>query len=371
MDSATVPTQSPSLITTALVVVTILFPIISAVAIWLRVVARLQSKQPFYADDYCIFVSWWLSLALSILVWIYAGKSGINFYNVDFLTGTEASLELIYISSVYVQWPLAVVKISVLLFYKRIFSTPIFKTVCWCAIGLIGTWGILFFILVLVQIDPVAFPLTQVSLRFNDTAFGLAQVATSFTLDIIVLCLPIPIIIGLNMKRQRKLALVLIFWLGAFCAVAAIVRTVLLEQSIREVIGSNDYARVSNQSKQYIFLIIEPNCSILAASLPTYGPLFSGGGGMESIFRSLRSVFSLQSYRSGSKSSSRRMYESSPSQQLKSSQSTESQIELHRVENWQGRGFQEVSVSHDDRAPPMPSALRNGIAVTNGISVQH
>jgi hypothetical protein len=94
MDTTTAG-PNPSLITTALIVVTVVFPIISAVAIWLRVVARRRSKQPFYADDYFIFASWFLSLALSILVWVYAGKSGVNYYNVDFLTGTEASLEVI------------------------------------------------------------------------------------------------------------------------------------------------------------------------------------------------------------------------------------------------------------------------------------
>ncbi|KAI1345529.1 hypothetical protein F5Y01DRAFT_323098 [Xylaria sp. FL0043] len=296
MDSSTLPAgPNPSLITTPLIVVTVVFPIISAVAICLRVVARRRSKQPFYADDYFILASWFLSLALSILIWVYAGKSGVDYYNVNFLMGTEYSLELVYISSVYVQWPLAAVKISILLFYKRIFATRVFRRYVWAAIALITTWCILFFLLVLAQIDPIAFPLTAVSLRFNDTAFGLAQVATSFALDILVLCLPLPVISRLNMKTRRKMALILIFWLGAFCAVAAIVRTVLLDQSIREVIASNAYQRVSNQSKQYIFLVVEPNTSILAASLPTYGPLFSGGRTPESLFRSFRSFFSIRS----------------------------------------------------------------------------
>ncbi len=96
MDSTTPPAaRNPSLITTPLIVVTVVFPIIAAVAIWLRVVARRRAKQPFYADDYFVLASWFLSLALSILVWVYAGKSGVNYYNVDFLTGTEDSLEVI------------------------------------------------------------------------------------------------------------------------------------------------------------------------------------------------------------------------------------------------------------------------------------
>ena len=43
---------------------------------------------------------------------------------------------------------------------------------------------------------------------------------------------------------KRKIAVAMIFWLGAFCAVAAIVRTVLLDQSIRSVVSSASYDHV-------------------------------------------------------------------------------------------------------------------------------
>ena len=46
---------------------------------------------------------------------------------------------------------------------------------------------------------------------------------------------------------------------------------------------------------QYIFMMLEPNCSIIAACLPCYGPLLAGGRGPESLIRSLRSIISLRS----------------------------------------------------------------------------
>jgi len=123
-----------------------------------------------------------------------------------------------------VQFPLAAVKIAVLLFYKRIFSTTIFKTVVWCSIAVVSVWAILFFLLLLLEIEPVSFPLTQVALKFDTSALGLAQVASSFVLDLVVLCLPLPLIFRLKMQPNRRVALALIFWMGAFCVVAAIVR---------------------------------------------------------------------------------------------------------------------------------------------------
>lgn len=60
------------------------------------------------------------------------------------------------------------------------------------------------------------------------------------------------------------------------------------------------YARVENQAKQFVFMILEPNCSIIAACLPCYGPLVAGGRRPESLIRSFRSVFSLHSSKASS-----------------------------------------------------------------------
>ena len=50
---------------------------------------------------------------------------------------------------------------------------------------------------------------------FNYGAFITAFAAMDIALDIIILCLPIPVIRGLNMSTRRKFTLVGIFWLGA------------------------------------------------------------------------------------------------------------------------------------------------------------
>lgn len=47
-------------------------------------------------------------------------------------------------------------------------------------------------------------------------------------------------------------------------------------------------------------MILEPNCSIIAACLPCYGPLVAGGRQPESLIRSFRSVFSLHSSKASS-----------------------------------------------------------------------
>ena len=141
--------------------------------------------------------------------------------------------QCLLVSSMLLQVSLAVVKISILLFYKRIFPTPKFQLAVWVGIAAVGCWGIIFFFvsmpfeiwrkrtwtssqLVLLEGNPIDTSWTGNGVfRFNVTSFGLAQVGTSIALDILVLVFPLPILYGLHMRTHRKVAIGLIFWLGA------------------------------------------------------------------------------------------------------------------------------------------------------------
>ncbi|KAI1858734.1 hypothetical protein JX265_010406 [Neoarthrinium moseri] len=171
---------------------------------------------------------------------------------------------MIWLGGLVVQFPLTTVKIALLLFCKRVFQTPVFKKCAWTAIGVVSIWGVLFFLLVLVQIEAISLSdMFKSKLRFDSTAMGIAQVGTSIALDFVVLCFPLPVISRLQMGRNRKWAVALIFWLGIFCVLAAIVRLVLLEKSLGKV--DVDFKLVYLQDEIFIFKVIEPNASIIAA----------------------------------------------------------------------------------------------------------
>jgi hypothetical protein len=71
-------------------------------------------------------------------------------------------------------------------------------------------------------------------------------------------------------------------------------------------------------------MLIEPNCSVIAACLPCYGPLVRGGRSQLSLIHSVRSLFSLRSRASRGSTSNR------GSEDARSP--TESQIELKQSE---------------------------------------
>lgn len=366
--------QMPSLIHTSTVVVSVIFPALSLLAIYVRWSAGRMGKQTFHADDWWIVVSWLTSLGLSILLWVTAANSGIDQMKGDPLKGVQSSLLCLWLASALVQLPLGAVKISILLFYKRIFSIgrTKFAIAVWITIGLIGAWTIIFFMLVIFQLDPVSGAWTGIGrLRFDSAALGLGQVGTSIALDVVVLCFPLPVIHKLQLSTKKKWAVSTIFWLGAFCVIAAIVRLVLLNNAIHMVIDSSGFNQVAVQWKNFIFMILEPNCSIIAACLPTYGPLFRGAWNLQSILRSVRSVFSLQSARGSSGSRSRNPTNDyskfgDRSAPHSDANSTHSQFELNQSAKG-GRAFVEIErMSHGSRDE---GAGVSGINVTRGVEV--
>lgn len=85
--------------TTGLVVVSAIFPVLSAVALYLRIIARRRnSAKVTRSDEIWLIISWVTTLPLSIVVWVVAARSGINRYRIDAVTGTKYSLA---VSAVY------------------------------------------------------------------------------------------------------------------------------------------------------------------------------------------------------------------------------------------------------------------------------
>jgi hypothetical protein len=153
-----------SLITTDLLIVSIIFPILSAIAIVLRFKARRVSRAGLRADDWWILATWILTFSISINVWIFADIIGVNHYKDDLLTGNKNSALCLVVSSLLTQSDLTTVKIAILVFYQRIFPVRRFKIAVWLAIAAVSVWGITVFF--------VRYPLSNNSLR-------LARLSTS------------------------------------------------------------------------------------------------------------------------------------------------------------------------------------------------
>ncbi|KAH5254333.1 hypothetical protein HBI25_136520 [Parastagonospora nodorum] len=367
MTDAAVPmAEQPSLVTEGLIVVSVIFPLLSLASVLLRFRARQVSKQKFGGDDWWIIASWVTTFALSVHVWVFAPMIGINEAKTTQFAITK-SLQCLFLASAIVQIPLSAVKISILLFYRRIFNVGMFRKVVFGVIALVSCWGIIVFFCMLFLYDPVdaAWGASVGKPRFDPAMLGYGQVGSSIALDILVLCLPIPLIYRLHLDRKRKIAVMLIFWLGAFCVVAAIVRFILLHQTLDAVLSSAGNGAVHLQSKNFVFMLIEPNCSVIAACLPCYGPLLRNGRSQMSLVHSVRSLFSLRSQASSVNGEYGR-YGSKGDGSLDARSATDSHIELKAHDGQSTAIVERYSQQSDAERGEVQSG---GINVTSDVRV--
>ena len=124
--------------------------------------------------------------------------------------------------------------------------------------------------------------------RFDFNSWYLWYCGMSIFFDLAILCFPLPVIRTLKVNTRRKASIMAIFWLGGFVCISAIVRFVLFYRSINGLtdFGENQYSSITSA---FIWSEIEPNTSVIAACLPTYGPFFKENGVVPRFVHSVKS----------------------------------------------------------------------------------
>ncbi|KAH6666984.1 hypothetical protein B0J14DRAFT_705032 [Halenospora varia] len=277
----------------AVVAVCIVFPVIAALAIAARFQARRIKGNSITVDDYLLVLSWCVSTGMAIMYIFgaYNGGIGTSFKEMDMhqitvFTSILFAGQFLYLFSV------SLIKISIVCFYKRIFQARTFIRILNGVLVTIVLWTVAFFFATLFQAWPISHAWTGAGKNLIDyPAMYLALGATDLALDIIILCLPMPMIRSLKMKSRRKFVVAAILSLGFLCIIASAVRINYLR-----LVNYGLEETVSWGTVQYIIWSqIEACWSVVCACLPTLGPIFHGGRTAESMVNSFRSIFSSQS----------------------------------------------------------------------------
>jgi hypothetical protein len=197
----------------------------------------------------------------------------------------------------------------------------------------------------------------------------LAIFGIGIVLDFLVLCLPLRPIWKLQLSLANKIRVSMVLWLGVFCVVAASVRFyyAYCQLSVVFIATAQEKGTITVQAS--LWSKIEPSASIIAACLPTYGPLFNNRG-LSTMIRSTFSFFSISSRTASSSNASKdvnhsnklgekngKWYELTPSNKTDiESSSTQS---LTRPENGHIRATSEISTTHQTAHPAMSNANGN------------
>ena len=116
-------------------------------------------------------------------------------------------------------WPSAntLVKLSVLHFYTRIFSTNKLAYSAYAIGAITLAYWLSTFITAFALCTPFAYNWDKLIVGGhcgNISAYYLSTAIVNFLLDVAIVTLPLPILWGLQMKTSRKIALTAIFSLG-------------------------------------------------------------------------------------------------------------------------------------------------------------
>ncbi|PYH91564.1 hypothetical protein BO71DRAFT_486146 [Aspergillus ellipticus CBS 707.79] len=309
---------NPSLVTTSLLVVSIVFPILGTVAVSLRIFSSAYRAKRLFLDDYAIILAQLCAWGISIDIFVAAALGGVNNSTGSVLGATIVFLRTLWIEGFPLVGSLVLVKVSILLFYARIFITPWFRIATRVYIAVLIAWGIAIIVAQLLCANPISAawdPFAIDPLRFDYNAFSEAFAGMSMVFDLLVLCFPIPVIHKLQMSTRQKVQVLAIFWLGMFCCIASAIRFYYIYIDISKSTADTGTNRYSVVTTAFTWGTIEPNASIIAACLPTYGHFFSAGRGLRTFVHSFFSHWTLRS----SGSSSRKQASSAKSTTLNSS----------------------------------------------------
>ncbi|KAI1337121.1 hypothetical protein F5Y15DRAFT_426036 [Xylariaceae sp. FL0016] len=257
------------------------FIAVCTIAVVLRFAARLNRRLPIGLDDY-------LSLGALVLVIVYCVTCIIS---VPYGMGkhawaTDATKAwkiirvglfnaLIYFAA---HW---FIKMSILAFYKRVFTLRItwFKYSVY-ATGIYTTgWFIASFFAALFQCFPPALFWEQYNISLKSPPSGTCGVknadlvisssALNSVGDVVIFALPIAMLWQLQLKKAHKLALILVFATGALAIAAGFIR---LHSTLEATQLHADTTWVT--ADIYMWTAVEAGVGLICSCLPVIEPLF-------------------------------------------------------------------------------------------------
>ena len=201
-------------------------------------------------------------------------------------------LEVNYAQQLSTTLTYGLTKLSVLLFYKRVFRGNTFNAAVWTMISIICIWTVAFFFANLLQCYPIwlnwEYSGAAVALCINTNMMYLAQAWTDVLTDVMILSLPIPCIWALQMPPRHKVGVTAIFLLGLLTVLSGIAKLVVFYHIISQAAGG-DYDITWYETPALLWSFIESALGIVGACLPLLRPLFAGTS-TKGFMRNMRSV---------------------------------------------------------------------------------
>jgi hypothetical protein len=179
------------------------------------------------------------------------------------------SLQYFYICQVTYKTSINLTKCSILLLFTRIFGNiRWFKYLALLLMTVVAMYGISSVTATIFQCTPVprAFNKSISGTCIDNEKFWYANAGFSVATDVIILCMPMPLVRQLQIPRVQKVALIVVFALGGFVVITSCLRMTTI--NLAAVTPDTTYDITST-----MWTVIEMNIAIVCACLPMIRPL--------------------------------------------------------------------------------------------------
>ncbi|KAJ5176784.1 uncharacterized protein N7482_002661 [Penicillium canariense] len=244
-------------------VVSVVFTSLAASFVGIRIYTRLRFLRRLEVNDWMVVIALINSFVFMGLD-IVEATSGMGMHMKEIPPNIlERQLKAFWLTIPFYNAAVLCAKASILLQYFRVFPTRRMRIVCWVMITILGAYGTWCIISAFLNCLPVAkfwddnipgFCLSKPGLWFSNASMHI-------TTDLVILIIPIPALIAIDIPRKQKIALMLMFAVGGFVCITSIVR--LLTGLTDDNVGAASWSA------------IECNTGIICACLPTLKPLIS------------------------------------------------------------------------------------------------
>ncbi|KAJ1326892.1 CFEM domain-containing protein [Microdochium nivale] len=163
----------------------------------------------------------------------------------------------------------AMLKVSILFFYLRIFPDPAVRRMLWGTLVVIIIFGISFVLAAALQCRPVSYNWTswrepsQKAQCRDSSVIAWANAGISIALDLWMLYLPLSQVRSLNLHWKKKVGVAAMVVVGTFVTVISIVRLASLVKFRKTANTTNDYWGVT------VWSTVEITVGIMCACMPS------------------------------------------------------------------------------------------------------
>ncbi|KAK6220297.1 integral membrane protein [Colletotrichum tabaci] len=261
----------------------IVLPAITIAVVLLRCISRIAVAKGMWWDDWIALVTTFFLSASGVIALInHRIGFGLHYWDIDPGKATTI-LQIFYAAQMIYVLVITGAKAALCAFYARVFSHQRFRLATNIFLTCLAIQTPLFVFLIMFQCIPIqaVWDRSINGYCLNITAISYAGAAVTIIEDLILIAMPIPELMKLQLGLKKKLAVVFLFGFGSFAIIASIIRLKYMVMFSRSYDPTYDFFEVNLWSG------IEVNTAIICGSLPALFPLLKK---LPGFFKALKST---------------------------------------------------------------------------------